>query len=69
MESEDHAAIRGFWCWRAAHLALWYARKMGATPPVLMRAETLPALRVKIDQWHVDHPAGQPYRYTRGSEY
>jgi hypothetical protein len=55
-------AIPGFHCWQGCG-GLWYARRLRASPPVVLRAESLDELRQKIDSWLSDHPVDERYSF------
>jgi hypothetical protein len=48
-DPEMWASILGWHCWRGLG-GVWYARRVGASPAVVLRAPTLDALRALIDQ-------------------
>ena len=48
-EPEIWASILGWHCWRGV-AGIWYARRVGASPAVVLRAASLDALRALIDQ-------------------
>jgi hypothetical protein len=53
-------AIPGFHCWQGVG-GIWYARRLGTSPPVVIRAESQDELRAKIDAWQSDHPTAERY--------
>ena len=59
---DDVAEISGFHCWLGVS-NVWYGRRLGASPPVVLRAETLDELHGKIRAWSKDHPANERYTF------
>jgi hypothetical protein len=62
-DPEAWASILGWHCWRGV-AGIWYGRRIGPSPTVVIRAGSLDALRALIDQWNAGHrqepwPAGQ----------
>lgn len=54
LASELHAIEHEFpaWCcWASSHLPLCYARRMGTSPPVQLRAGDVASLRTLILAW------------------
>lgn len=54
-EPERWASVLGWHCWQGI-AGLWYGRRLDASPPVIIRAETLGQLRAAIE----NHNRSQP---------
>jgi hypothetical protein len=50
-DPEAWASILGWHCWRGV-AGIWYGRRTGPSPTVVIRAGSLDALRALIDQWN-----------------
>jgi hypothetical protein len=50
-EPDVWASILGWHCWRGV-AGIWYGRRAGTSPAVVLRAGSLDTLRALIDQWN-----------------
>jgi hypothetical protein len=55
-DPEMWASILGWHCWRGV-AGIWYARRTGISPAVVIRAPSLDALRAAIDAANPQSPA------------
>jgi hypothetical protein len=58
-EPQEWASILGWHCWRGV-AGIWYARRIGASPALVLRAASLGALRALIDQQNHPDPPPRP---------
>ena len=54
--------IPGFYLWQGCG-GIWYAKRLRASPPVILRAESVDELRQKVDSWRGDHPVDERYYF------
>jgi hypothetical protein len=61
-EQQRWASILGWHCWQGV-AGLWYGRRLHASPPVIIRAETLGQLRAAIEDCNRDRsqPPAPPH--------
>lgn len=64
-EPEMWASILGWHCWRGA-AGFWYARRMGASPAVVLRSACLDTLRAAIGQRNRSRLPHAGWRHQEG---